>query len=72
VKGYYHWSLVDNFEWERGWSQRFGLWRLDVETQIRTKRLSADFYEQICRKNALDSEDMATFAPRIYRQIFPV
>ena len=32
VKGYFHWSLVDNFEWERGWSQRFGLWELDVET----------------------------------------
>jgi beta-glucosidase len=72
VKGYYHWSLIDNFEWERGWSQRFGLWRLNVETQVRTKRLSADFYERICRKNSLDSEDMETFAPRIYREIFPV
>ena len=31
VKGYFHWTLVDNFEWERGWTQRFGLWALDVE-----------------------------------------
>ena len=31
VKGYFHWTLVDNFEWERGWSQRFGLWELDGE-----------------------------------------
>ncbi|NJN79154.1 MAG: family 1 glycosylhydrolase [Anaerolineales bacterium] len=33
VKGYFHWSLVDNFEWERGWTQRFGLWGLDIDTQ---------------------------------------
>jgi beta-glucosidase len=38
VKGYFHWSLVDNFEWERGWSQRFGLWGLDVETRARLRR----------------------------------
>jgi len=33
IKGYFHWSMVDNFEWERGWSMRFGLWGLDVDTQ---------------------------------------
>ncbi len=40
IQGYFHWSLVDNFEWERGWTQRFGLWELDVETQKRTRRPS--------------------------------
>jgi beta-glucosidase len=37
VKGYFHWTLVDNFEWERGWTQRFGLWELDPDTQSRKK-----------------------------------
>jgi beta-glucosidase len=31
IKGYFHWSLVDNFEWDQGWTLRFGLWGLDVE-----------------------------------------
>ncbi|NJN53833.1 MAG: family 1 glycosylhydrolase [Anaerolineae bacterium] len=40
VMGYYHWSLVDNFEWDRGWTQRFGLIELDPETQARRLRRS--------------------------------
>jgi beta-glucosidase len=47
IKGYFHWSLIDNFEWERGWTQRFGLWGLDPLTQQRTKRPSADLYAEI-------------------------
>ena len=46
VKGYFHWSLVDNFEWERGWTQRFGLWGLDVETQ---KRIQTSQRGSVCR-----------------------
>ncbi|MFN8403985.1 MAG: family 1 glycosylhydrolase [Anaerolineales bacterium] len=46
VKGYFYWSLVDNFEWERGWAQRFRLWGLDVETQKRIKRPSVDLYAE--------------------------
>jgi beta-glucosidase len=49
VQGYYHWSLVDNFEWERGWTQRFGLIAFDPETQERTWRPSAHLYREICR-----------------------
>ena len=70
VTGYYHWSLVDNFEWERGWTQRFGLWRLDLATGKREKRPSADFYAAICRKNALEAEDLKTYAPVVYDRIF--
>jgi len=53
VRGYYHWSLVDNFEWAEGWTLRFGLIALDPVTQRRTPRPSADLYAQICRRNAL-------------------
>lgn len=71
VKGYFHWSLVDNFEWERGWTQRFGLWELDVETQARRKRPSADLYAAICRENALSSEMVHTYCPEVLEKIFP-
>ena len=71
VKGYFWWSLVDNFEWERGWTQRFGLWELDVETQKRTKRPSADLYAAICKENGLTSEMVQQYCPEIYEKMFP-
>jgi beta-glucosidase len=71
VKGYFHWSLVDNFEWERGWTQRFGLWELDVETQLRRKRPSVDLYAEICRENGISSEMVEKFAPEIFSKLFP-
>jgi len=71
IKGYFWWSLVDNFEWERGWTQRFGLWELDIETQGRRKRPSADLYAEICHENALSSEMVARYAPDILAQMFP-
>jgi beta-glucosidase len=71
VKGYFHWSLVDNFEWERGWSQRFGLWALDEQTQGRRKRPSADLYGEICQENGLSSEMVARYAPQIFNLLFP-
>jgi len=71
VRGYYHWSLVDNFEWERGWTQRFGLWGLDTETQARQRRPSVDFYAEICRANALSSEMVARYAPEAVEPLFP-
>lgn len=71
VKGYFHWTLVDNFEWERGWTQRFGLWELDVETQARRKRPSADLYAEICRENGISSETVARYAPEIFESMFP-
>jgi beta-glucosidase len=63
--------LVDNFEWERGWSQRFGLWGLDTETQARHRRPSVDFYAEICGSNALSSEMVGRYAPEALERLFP-
>jgi beta-glucosidase len=71
VKGYYHWSLVDNFEWERGWTQRFGLWELDPATQVRRKRLSADLYGAICKENRLSLEMVNRYCPEMKEKLFP-
>jgi len=54
VRGYFHWSLVDNFEWAEGWSTRFGLIGIDRDTQVRTVRGSAEVYAGICRANAIE------------------
>jgi beta-glucosidase len=72
VKGYFHWTLVDNFEWERGWTQQFGLWGLDRETQKRIKRLSVDLYAEICKENGLSSEMVQKYCPEVFDKLFPV
>lgn len=71
LRGYFHWSLVDHFEWERGWTQKFGLWGLNPATQERTRRKSADFYTEICRANALSSEMVAEYAPEVQNELYP-
>ncbi|MBK7450847.1 MAG: glycoside hydrolase family 1 protein [Anaerolineales bacterium] len=71
VKGYFHWSLVDNFEWERGWTQRFGLWGLDVDTQKRIRRPSVDFYAEICKENGISSEMVQKYCPEVFEKLFP-
>ncbi|WP_330271748.1 GH1 family beta-glucosidase [Lentzea sp. NBC_00516] len=47
VAGYFVWSLLDNFEWEAGYSQRFGLVQVDYETQRRTPRDSFHWYRKV-------------------------
>ena len=71
IKGYFHWSQVDNFEWERAWTQRFGLWGLDVDTQKRIRRPSADLYAEICKANAISTEMVRKYAPESMQRIFP-
>lgn len=63
LRGYYHWSLVDNFEWAEGWKLRFGLAALDTETQERTSRPSAALYGAIARANGLTPEMLREYAP---------
>jgi beta-glucosidase len=53
VKGYFHWTLVDNFEWKEGWNLRFGLIANDPATQTRTPRPSARIYARIAQENGI-------------------
>jgi beta-glucosidase len=53
VAGYFHWSLLDNFEWADGYQKRFGLYHVDFKTQRRTAKLSASFYRETIRRNAV-------------------
>jgi beta-glucosidase len=57
VRGYFHWSLIDNFEWREGFWPRFGLVAVDYATQERTVRDSARYYAMICRENGLEVAD---------------
>lgn len=54
VRGYLHWSLLDNFEWDKGFWPRFGLVEIDYKTQKRTIRPSAHVYKKICESNVLE------------------
>jgi beta-glucosidase len=47
IKGYYHWSLLDNFEWAYGYSKRFGLAYTDFKTQKRILKDSAYFFRDL-------------------------
>jgi len=49
VRGYFLWSLLDNYEWADGYEKRFGIVYVDFATQKRTPKLSADFYKQVIR-----------------------
>lgn len=71
VMGYYHWSLVDNFEWDRGWTQRFGLIKMDPETQERRVRASGRLYREICRSGCVTSDMAERYAPALMKTIFP-
>jgi beta-glucosidase len=51
VKGYFAWSLLDNFEWAEGYAKRFGLVRVDYKTLVRTPKLSAKKYKEIIASN---------------------
>jgi len=54
VKGYFYWSLLDNFEWAEGFEKRFGLVEINYKTLERRVRPSAHVYEKICRTNTLE------------------
>lgn len=53
VEGYFAWSLLDNFEWAWGYTQRFGLVRVDYDTLQRIPKASAEWYARVVRDNAV-------------------
>jgi beta-glucosidase len=54
LRGYLHWSLLDNYEWTEGFTKRFGLVEINYATQERTVRPSAYAYKEIIEANSID------------------
>ncbi len=71
VMSYYHWTLVDNFEWNEGWTMPFGLIELDPESQERAPRPSADLYAAIAKSNAITPELIHAYAPQLRSRLLP-
>jgi beta-glucosidase len=53
VKGYFLWSLLDNYEWADGYEKRFGITYVDFKTQKRTPKMSSAYYKEVIRRNGL-------------------
>jgi len=53
VKGYFLWTLMDNYEWTDGYAMRFGITYVDYKTQKRTVKLSGEFYKEVIARNGL-------------------
>lgn len=53
VRGYFAWSLMDNYEWARGYSEKYGLYQVDFNdpARKRTAKKSAEFYKSLIRNN---------------------
>jgi beta-glucosidase len=63
LRGYFVWSVFDNFEWACGYARRFGIVHVDYDTQQRTPKDSATFYSQVLRTGALpDPSDLPDLA----------
>jgi beta-glucosidase len=56
LRGYFVWSLLDNFEWAYGYSKRFGIVHVDYPTQERVWKDSAHWYRQVIQTNGIDQE----------------
>lgn len=61
VRGYFHWSLMDNFEWAEGFKQRFGLLEMDYNTMERRWRKSAEIYSEIAKNNGISEDLVKTY-----------
>jgi beta-glucosidase len=57
IRGYFHWSIFDNFEWSMGYSDRFGLVYIDFETLRRRVKDSAYYYSDVIKNNGRNLGD---------------
>ena len=73
VRGYFAWTLVDNFEYKEGYDPafNFGLYACDHETQVRTRRRSATLYGEIARANGLTAEMIRRYLPDRAEELIP-
>ncbi|MFG1759355.1 GH1 family beta-glucosidase [Micromonospora echinofusca] len=56
LRGYFAWSLMDNFEWAWGYTKRFGMVHVDYDTQVRIPKSSARWYAEVIRRNGLAAQ----------------
>jgi beta-glucosidase len=70
VRGYFHHTLVDCFEWDYGYSLRFGLIKKAPKGTKRIMRRGGKLYAEVCQANALDDEIMARYDPELADRIF--
>ena len=54
VRGYFYWSLLDNFEWADGYGMKFGLYEVNRKNFTRKARPSADYYKEVCKNNGIE------------------
>lgn len=66
IRGYFHWSVMDNFEWAEGYKERFGMIHVDFETQKRTLKDSANWYHAVIESNGAA---LRTPADQVLRQV---
>jgi len=54
IRGYFYWTLMDNFEWSEGYKMKFGLYEVDFKTQARTLRESSNLFSKMVKKSGVD------------------
>jgi beta-glucosidase len=62
LRGYFVWSLLDNFEWAYGYGKRFGIVYIDYQTQERVLKDSARWYQRVIDENAVVDENVVSDA----------
>ncbi len=70
VRGYFHWSLMDNFEWAEGYEPRFGLVHVDYDTQARSMKNSGRLFSEIARNGVITPQILEKHDDEVYRPKF--